>query len=164
MTSGPEAGPAEVAEALRQGIAPSALVTEEPAAEVPANDVPAADAATDGPPPVPGSPGRTVAAGGVTVRITGGAIGASEEVFGDLAGSDVAAALAAQDAGLWGPAATAEASVRLGWLDAPTSSRPLIDRISTLGVICAPRGWTTSSWPEWAGPRWRRRSSPAPPA
>jgi len=40
--------------------------------------------------------------------------------------------LAARDAGLWGPQAAAEAAIRLGWLDLPTSSRALLPRLDAL--------------------------------
>ncbi|MDP9398678.1 MAG: glucose-6-phosphate isomerase [Actinomycetota bacterium] len=44
----------------------------------------------------------------------------------------VAPALAGKDASLWGPEAEAEASVRLGWLDVPRSSRQLLPQLAEL--------------------------------
>ena len=45
---------------------------------------------------------------------------------------DVARKLAAKDATLWGPEAESEASIRLGWVDLPASSRPLLAEIEAL--------------------------------
>ncbi len=42
-------------------------------------------------------------------------------------------ALAAKDPTLWGPDATLEATIRLGWLDAPHSSRDLLPQLRKLG-------------------------------
>ena len=44
-----------------------------------------------------------------------------------LRADDVAARLLRKDATLWGPEAEEEASVRLGWLDLPASSRELVE-------------------------------------
>lgn len=44
----------------------------------------------------------------------------------------VASRLFSGDAALWGPAAEAEASVRLGWIDAPARAEALIDEIGRL--------------------------------
>ena len=44
----------------------------------------------------------------------------------------VASRLAAKDATLWGPDAEPEASIRLGWVDLPESSRPLLAEIDAL--------------------------------
>jgi glucose-6-phosphate isomerase len=49
-----------------------------------------------------------------------------------LVQAGVPARLAARDPGLWGPDAAAEASIRLGWLDLPTSSRALLSRLDAL--------------------------------
>ncbi|MEO6714680.1 MAG: glucose-6-phosphate isomerase [Mycobacteriales bacterium] len=51
-----------------------------------------------------------------------------------LIGDGVPAALARKDATLWGPEATLEATVRLGWLDLPESSRDLLPRLDTLAA------------------------------
>jgi glucose-6-phosphate isomerase len=53
-----------------------------------------------------------------------------------------AARLFAQDATLWGPAAEAEASIRLAWTDLPTSSRPLVDIVAALRADFQERGLT----------------------
>ena len=45
---------------------------------------------------------------------------------------DVAARLLHKDPTLWGPDAEAEASIRLGWLDLPSSSQELVDRLAQL--------------------------------
>jgi glucose-6-phosphate isomerase len=42
-------------------------------------------------------------------------------------------ALAAKDPTLWGPDATLEATIRLGWLDAPHTSRDLLPQLQKLG-------------------------------
>jgi glucose-6-phosphate isomerase len=55
---------------------------------------------------------------------------------------DVASRLFAQDATLWGPAAEAEASVRLAWTDLPLSSRPLVDVVTALRADFLERGLT----------------------
>ena len=49
-----------------------------------------------------------------------------------LSADDVAARLLRKDATLWGPEAEDEASVRLGWLDLPASSRELVGRLAEL--------------------------------
>jgi len=49
-----------------------------------------------------------------------------------LAAEYVAPALAAKDSGLWGPEAAAEASIRLGWLDAPRASLALLGSLAVL--------------------------------
>src|SRR5207302_1524541 len=53
-------------------------------------------------------------------------------VLDDAAGDGLPAALVGKDATLWGPDATAEASVRLGWLDCTRVSRPLVAQIEAL--------------------------------
>ncbi len=74
-----------------------------------------------------------VSAGGLSVRTTGATLLAAAATVLDQARADgLAAALASQDATLWGPEATAEASARLGWLDAVARSRPLVDEVVRL--------------------------------
>jgi glucose-6-phosphate isomerase len=46
--------------------------------------------------------------------------------------ADVAGRLAGKDPTLWGPEAAAEAAIRLGWLDAPRTSRELLPRLAAL--------------------------------
>jgi glucose-6-phosphate isomerase len=48
--------------------------------------------------------------------------------------ADVPGRLAAKDTTLWGPAAEPEASIRLGWLDLPQTSRPLLPRLAELAA------------------------------
>ncbi|SFL07454.1 glucose-6-phosphate isomerase [Geodermatophilus ruber] len=49
-----------------------------------------------------------------------------------LVEDDVAARLVRKDPTLWGPDAVPEATVRLGWLDLPASSRELVSRLAEL--------------------------------
>ena len=42
--------------------------------------------------------------------------------------------LAAKDSTIWGPAAQAEASIRLNWIDAPESSRDLLPQLDALSA------------------------------
>jgi glucose-6-phosphate isomerase len=67
----------------------------------------------------------------VQTRSTAAAEAAAQAV-GKLAGDGVPGALAVGDATLWGPAAEAEASIRLGWLQAPHFSRELLPEIGEL--------------------------------
>ena len=74
-----------------------------------------------------------VSAGGLSVRTTGATLRAAAAPVLEQARADgLAAALAARDATLWGPEGTAEASARLGWLDAVARSRPLVDEVVRL--------------------------------
>ena len=57
-----------------------------------------------------------------------------------LTEQDVAARLLRKDATLWGPEAEDEASVRLGWLDLPASSRQLVSRLAELRAELAAEG------------------------
>jgi glucose-6-phosphate isomerase len=65
---------------------------------------------------------------------------AFDELVGDLVADKVASRIAAQDAGLWGPAAESEASQRLSWVGLAESSRPLVPRIEELRTALAARG------------------------
>ncbi|MGH3489936.1 MAG: glucose-6-phosphate isomerase, partial [Actinopolymorphaceae bacterium] len=58
----------------------------------------------------------------------------SGAVLRALMGDDVAPALARKDPTLWGPDATSEASSRLGWVDLPRTSRPLLAEIDALSA------------------------------
>ncbi|WP_020573175.1 hypothetical protein [Actinopolymorpha alba] len=53
-------------------------------------------------------------------------------VLDQLVKDDVAPALARKDTSLWGPDAESEAAVRLGWVDLPQTSRPLLAEIDAL--------------------------------
>ena len=57
---------------------------------------------------------------------------ALRELTGRAAAEDVARRLAAKDPTLWGPDAEPEASIRLGWLDLPETSRTLLPRLREL--------------------------------
>ncbi len=77
--------------------------------------------------------GAPVSAGGLTVRTTGAALLAAGASVTDKAGQDgLAAALTGKDATLWGPEATPEAGIRLGWLDAVSTGRGLVGEIEQL--------------------------------
>jgi glucose-6-phosphate isomerase len=69
----------------------------------------------------------------VTVRTDGASLQAAlESALATARADDLAAQLAAKTATLWGAEATPEASVRLGWLDAPRVSRALLPRLAEL--------------------------------
>ncbi|HEV2088947.1 MAG TPA: hypothetical protein VGR21_11615, partial [Cryptosporangiaceae bacterium] len=72
-----------------------------------------------------------VGAGGLTVGGVLGVAGATEAAE-RLRTDGFPARLVARDAALWGPAAEAEAAIRLGWLDAARTSRPLVERLTAL--------------------------------
>ncbi|HET6815862.1 MAG TPA: glucose-6-phosphate isomerase, partial [Mycobacteriales bacterium] len=75
----------------------------------------------------------TIAAGGVTVSVAGASlVAARDSALDDAVAHGVPAAIAGKDATTWGPEATAEASVRLGWLDCVRVSRPLVAEIEAL--------------------------------
>jgi glucose-6-phosphate isomerase len=57
---------------------------------------------------------------------------ATERAMAKLSSDHVAAALAAKDPALWGPSAQELAAARLGWLDAPRVSRPLLGELTEL--------------------------------
>jgi glucose-6-phosphate isomerase len=72
-----------------------------------------------------------VTAGGVTVSFVGSdVVAARDHALAENMG--VAARIAGKDAGAWGPEASSEAKVRLGWLDCATISRPLVGEIERL--------------------------------
>lgn len=56
----------------------------------------------------------------------------ADAVVPALADDLVASGITAGDASLWGPSAEAEASIRLGWVDAVSTSRPLVAPIAEL--------------------------------
>jgi glucose-6-phosphate isomerase len=90
----------------------------------------------------PQAPGPDpVTAAGVTVRTAGAGLLASRDRALDEAVSDgLAGQITAKVATLWGEEATAEARVRLGWLDAPQSSRALLPRLAELRRQLAAEG------------------------
>ncbi|HWB65493.1 MAG TPA: glucose-6-phosphate isomerase [Mycobacteriales bacterium] len=83
------------------------------------------------PPATPHPPPSDRGAGGVTVGCSGQSLlDACRQAIADSAG--LAGKIAAKDASVWGPDAESEASIRLGWLDCTTVSRPLVPRIEAL--------------------------------
>ena len=77
--------------------------------------------------------GKPVSAGGLTVQVFGGSLmEATAATLAQAREAGLAAALAGKDATLWGPEASAEASVRLGWLDVLEPGRELVPRITEL--------------------------------
>jgi glucose-6-phosphate isomerase len=79
------------------------------------------------------SDAASLGAGGVTVTTAGvSLVAVRDEVLAQAAADGVAAALAAKDPTLWGPDATVEATVRLGWLDCTRVSRPLVREVEAL--------------------------------
>ena len=122
-----EPGPQDVAQALRDGVPPSQL---------------APDTAPDAPPARADEPDDSpVAAGGVTVRTVGASLLAARQGVLDTALADgLPAALAGKDSTLWGPEATQEASIRLGWLDAVATGRELLPELRALAEALADEG------------------------
>jgi glucose-6-phosphate isomerase len=75
----------------------------------------------------------TVAAGGVSVTVSSESLRVARDAFlDDPDNAGLATNLVGKDATLWGPEATAEATIRLGWLDCTTVSRPLVAEIEQL--------------------------------
>jgi glucose-6-phosphate isomerase len=86
-------------------------------------------------------PRDVVSAGGVIVTAMSESLRAARDTALDQSlADDVAARLVAKDATLWGPDATAEAAIRLGWLDCTRVSRPLVAEIDTLREELRSRG------------------------
>ncbi|HVW80354.1 MAG TPA: glucose-6-phosphate isomerase [Mycobacteriales bacterium] len=82
---------------------------------------------------------ESVSGGNVTVSFAGAdVVSARDRALSENMG--IAARIAAKDAGLWGPDAAAEATVRLGWLDCMTISRPLVAEIEQLRADLRSRG------------------------
>ena len=83
----------------------------------------------------------TSSAGGVTVTSSGNTLLQARDLVLDEAAADgLPAAIVEKDATLWGPEAAAEASVRLGWLDVTSVSRPLVAEIEQLREELRGRG------------------------
>jgi glucose-6-phosphate isomerase len=82
----------------------------------------------------------TAAPSGVAVSVSGELAGAVKQVTDTLLADQVPARLAGKDAALWGPDAEPEATIRLGWLDLPRSSRELLPRLAALRAELAAEG------------------------
>jgi glucose-6-phosphate isomerase len=90
---------------------------------------------------MPSSSASTSQGGGVTVTVMNDAVrDAARNVCDAAAQEGFAAALMAKDPTLWGPDAIAEATIRLGWLDCTTLSRPLVSEIEQLRAHLQQRG------------------------
>ncbi|MFG6401284.1 glucose-6-phosphate isomerase [Microbacterium sp. P04] len=76
------------------------------------------------------------------IHVTGHPRELVETTVPGLAASLIASGITAGDASLWGPAAEAEASHRLGWVQAVSVSRPLVPEIEALRAEFVSRGLT----------------------
>jgi len=76
----------------------------------------------------------------ITIAATGAAADAIVRVVPQLVSDGVAGAITAQDPTLWGAAAEAEATIRLGWTEAVAVSRGLIDDVEALREDLAAKG------------------------
>ncbi|WP_100811018.1 MULTISPECIES: glucose-6-phosphate isomerase [unclassified Microbacterium] len=74
------------------------------------------------------------------IHVSGAPREAVERVVPTLVADLVASGITSGDASLWGPAAEAEASKRLGWVQAVTVSRPLVAEIEALRADLLARG------------------------
>jgi glucose-6-phosphate isomerase len=74
------------------------------------------------------------------IHVSGAPKEAVEKVVPTLVADLVASGITSGDASLWGPAAEAEASKRLGWVQAVTVSRPLVAEIEALRADFLARG------------------------
>jgi glucose-6-phosphate isomerase len=76
----------------------------------------------------------------VSIAASGAAAEAIERVVPALVADEVASGITAENPALWGPEAEAEASRRLGWVEAVSVSRPLVARITELRNTLLARG------------------------
>lgn len=76
------------------------------------------------------------------IHLTGRVKAVVDEALPSLIADFVASRITAGDATLWGPAAEAEASTRLGWVEAVGVSRPLVPEIEALHAELAAKGLT----------------------
>ncbi|WP_460774023.1 glucose-6-phosphate isomerase [Microbacterium sp. GXF7504] len=76
------------------------------------------------------------------LRLRGRVSDVAAQALPGLVDDLVASGITAQDASLWGPAAEAEASARLGWVDAVSVSRPLVPEILALRDALRAKGVT----------------------
>jgi glucose-6-phosphate isomerase len=80
-------------------------------------------------------------AAGLTVEVVGpGLQEAVDGVLSDAREAGLAGALAGKDATLWGPEASAEAGIRLGWLDVVEPGRALVPQVLALREELAAEG------------------------
>lgn len=77
-----------------------------------------------------------------SIHTSGAARAAIDETVPALVHDLVASRITSGDATLWGPAAEAEASVRLGWVEAVSVSRPLVAEIVALRADLNAKGVT----------------------
>lgn len=63
-------------------------------------------------------------------------------VLSELQAAEIPSRLVAKDTALWGEEAKTEASIRLGWLDLPQTSRDLLDRLAALRAELMDEGLT----------------------
>ena len=81
----------------------------------------------------------SLTAGGVTVQVNGSSLLAAQQ--GALADSaSLPSRLVARDTTVWGPEASAEAAIRLGWLDVVTVGRALLPELLGLRDALADEG------------------------
>ncbi len=76
------------------------------------------------------------------IHLSGHVKSVVDETLPALVSSLVASGITAGDGSLWGPAAEAEASQRLGWVEAVSVSRPLVPQIEALRQQLAAKGVT----------------------
>lgn len=76
----------------------------------------------------------------MTLQVSVHGLEIPDSVRGPLTEDDVAGRLVGKDATLWGPDAESEASIRLGWLDLPATSRELVSRLADLRAELAGEG------------------------
>ena len=76
------------------------------------------------------------------IHLTGHVKAVVAETLPGLVASLVASGITAGDPSLWGPDAEAEASKRLGWVDAVSVSRPLVPEIEALRAELVAKGVT----------------------
>ncbi|MEV8268116.1 glucose-6-phosphate isomerase [Microbacterium sp. NPDC076911] len=76
------------------------------------------------------------------IHLSGHVKSVVEQTLPTLVGSLVASGITAGDSSLWGPDAEAEATKRLGWVDAVSVSRPLVEEILALREELVAKGIT----------------------
>ena len=74
------------------------------------------------------------------IHASGAARVAIDETVPALVHDLVASRVTGGDAALWGPAAESEASIRLGWVEAVSVSRPLVAEIAALRADLQAKG------------------------